>query len=162
MECHNSNSSLDTVLISLDCEEEIKSEYSSLDTVILNNIEESKPKKAHRHYKSRTEHRCTRHNLRKKHSESGQAFVTQKIHVEKQDFQCIINLNTTICDHHENSRHTSCDAKSSKGPKNIYKRIVPHCLRQLCHQPRLLQTRFNRRHSKEHCTVSFRIKMDFL
>lgn len=139
MECPKTNSS----------EEEIKSVQSSLNMDILNNYEE-KPRKHHRHYKSKNEHRSRRNNQRKKSSDGSRAFVRQDIHVERQDFQC---LNTTVCDH-GNSHHGSCDEKY---PEYKYKRTVPHCLRQSCHKSNHRQTQF--RHSKEHCTVSFLAKI---
>lgn len=152
MECRKTNSSLDTILI-LDCEEKIKSEkhknHLTLDTLILS-CEMLKRKKHHRHHESKSEHRRRRGEQRRKCAHVKTKFVTQEIHVEQQNYKCIINFNTTVCDH-KNSHERSQETKSL-GPKSKCKeRPIPHCLRQLCRGPGHNNIRF---HSKNHYKVS--------
>lgn len=75
--------------------------------------------------------------------------ISQKIELKKQHFQCVINLNTTICEHetHRSKLNTKiCECVSHRGnseshqvirepftlKSECYSRSAPYCFREKC------------------------------
>lgn len=167
MEGDNKNSDKDVSLLLSDCEEiSVNPLSSSLDT--MSSFQERK----RRHYKSKYEHRrrkyignskannkykkhCTHHRNKCEQKQQSsdhrnrletvtKQTITQEIHVQKANFKCIINLNTTVCDHDHRS---SINVEKSRNSKN-QQRPVPQCQKPLCRSSRPSQTKFCM-HSKE-------------